>query len=1344
MSEEVAKLKATIEIDSKSAQNSVNIINQRIDSLNKKMQEGEKLTAKENAELKRLVKTLADLGNSANKTQIAEEKMRATREKSSNELKNKSIINEQKLATEREKTRKATIQAEQSELRLNKQKDSLNKTTNNSNGLWSTLATRFTVAGLAANTITGLFNNLKNSIQQTGNEALDFQDKMAMVNTILQQPKESIDKLGTSINDMAINLKSDPKDLASGMYDVVSSVDETVDKLEVLEKSTKAAKAGYTDVGTAVKAGVQVANAYGMSMNDLSKIYDIQFKTLDKGILNYGEYSQALGNVIASATKAKVPFEEMSGQLVALTKNGLDASEATTALGRFYDSVYEKSDIFKKIGINVSDSNGKLRSTTDILEELGKVLSNYSEIDQVNILEKLGFEVRAGKTVQLIGQNIDKTRQYIDEMYNSAGQMETAYTKAIDTIASTQMEGSAKLQKASDEFRQHNEKNIIELMKSWTDFKVWIINLFDRISQIVGKTSSFASTGKEFNDIKKNNQKFLKANEDYFKKRKQQYEKSQEDEQKGTIAYNKKSIELYENSLQYKSDVVALYNDKNKKQEEDNVENFKDSLSKSSTGFKDWAGDLKGYFQNVMNNSSTMAVEVAKNMLATITAFQTYSKYMPKAKAKGLLSKDARLQGYSEDWITENIDKPLESLYSNPETIEILKKVIAGGGKLKSLEDVPSGGGSNGSTGSSSDKDNELNIDKLKANIEEEVRIAKEMAKLFNTSQVDLAKELEGIYKKGSETATQYKWEEAATKFSNLAKEQTTIITKDEEEKKYLEFKREYIDQQEEIFKEEKEFRTRLEALGEPVTRGNIDNLIGIWEEQIINLTKLDEGVGNFTNAIEYLKNKVKTAKATLETEDLWKEFLDTTEEITNEIIDNINEDYSSYNGDNASYNTSEMEDEFTVAFRGKNSVESMNSTYDTLFEKYKGNTEALELLTDIYNNQTGNIETFSDKLSASASFVSELSSVLDNEFLSSLANAMNGISSMSSVIGNAGGIANLGFGGWASIATSAISIASSIGLFGGNDAEEQQRQAEINQNFQDAVNTFAQAVEDFSSKEKIDLANVLEGFGGINVSEVGEYTTLAYQRILENGEYTMNNTYIPYAYSGQISSELEEYISDNFGLTLDVDPILARYRYDIEETMGYINSLIEDSYSINLDAYKEQVGLTSDSFVSAIKEGMENATALDISSMIESAFYDSYSAMIGEVFGESIGDTISETMFDVLENAGVTQSDLANMSVSDQIAYIQSLMDNSSTYLSELFDELGLSVSDVKEEFDSLSNQDLPSLVKIGAYEALASNNYTSSTTINIGSAYGTVDRTFVNLTNTAVNSTTNKRTMN
>ena len=201
---------------------------------------------------------------------------------------------------------------------------------------------------------------------------------------------------------------------------------------------------------------------------------------------------------------------------------------------------------------------------------------------------------------------------------------------------------------------------------------------------------------------------------------------------------------------------------------------------------------------------------------------------------------------------------------------------------------------------------------------------------------------------------------------------------------------------------------------------------------------------------------------------------------------------------------------------------------------------------------------------------------------------------------------------------------------------------------------------------------------------------------------------------------------------------------YDTTGFLAEVNALIEEAYQVNLDAYKEQVGLTSDSFVSAIKEGMENATALDISSMIESAFYDSYSAMIGEVFGENIGDTISETIFDVLENAGVNQSDLANMSVSEQIAYIQSLMDNSSTYLSEVFEQLGLSASKVSEEFDKIGNRDMPSLLKIGVAEVLASNTYNNSNTVVVQNAYGTIDRQFVNLTNKAVGSNMYSRTGN
>ena len=55
-----------------------------------------------------------------------------------------------------------------------------------------------------------------------------------------------------------------------------------------------------------------------------------------------------------------------------------------------------------------------------------------------------------------------------------------------------------------------------------------------------------------------------------------------------------------------------------------------------------------------------------------------------------------------------------------------------------------------------------------------------------------------------------------------------------------------------------------------------------------------------------------------------------------------------------------------------------------------------------------------------------------------------------------------------------------------------------------------------------------------------------------------------------------------------------------------------------------------------------------------------------------------------------------------------------------------------------------MPSLLKIGVAEVLASNTYNNSNTVVVQNAYGTVDRQFVNLTNKAVGSNMYSRTGN
>ena len=136
--------------------------------------------------------------------------------------------------------------------------------------------------------------------------------------------------------------------MAKGMYTVQSIVDETTDSMWVLETATKASIASKSDLNTTIDTGMGIVNAYKMEVTDLTKIYDTMFAVIDDGNTDMSELSQHLGNVVSSAIKAKVPFETLMGQLAFLTSKGMQTAEATTALARGYDAIYEKKDVLKR------------------------------------------------------------------------------------------------------------------------------------------------------------------------------------------------------------------------------------------------------------------------------------------------------------------------------------------------------------------------------------------------------------------------------------------------------------------------------------------------------------------------------------------------------------------------------------------------------------------------------------------------------------------------------------------------------------------------------------------------------------------------------------------------------------------------------------------------------------------------------------------------------------------------------------------------------------------------------------------------------------------------------------
>ncbi len=126
--------------------------------------------------------------------------------------------------------------------------------------------------------------------------AASFEEEMANVSTMLDQPEKHMKRLTRGVRDMSIQFGEGTDTLAKGLYDILSASIPAEKALYVLSVSAKAARAGLTDTGVAADAITTVLNAYGMSAEKAGDVSDWLFSIVKKGKCVTGDTRVLLAN----------------------------------------------------------------------------------------------------------------------------------------------------------------------------------------------------------------------------------------------------------------------------------------------------------------------------------------------------------------------------------------------------------------------------------------------------------------------------------------------------------------------------------------------------------------------------------------------------------------------------------------------------------------------------------------------------------------------------------------------------------------------------------------------------------------------------------------------------------------------------------------------------------------------------------------------------------------------------------------------------------------------------------------------------------------------------------------
>ena len=271
---------------------------------------------------------------------------------------------------------------------------------------------------------------------QSGSE---FEASMAKASTLFSGTDQEFADLSQTILTLSSNTGLAANGLAEAAYSAESASVPAEQLGAMLEKSSKLAAAGFTDIDTALSATAKTMNAYGMEGEEaMDKVQKVLMQTQNLGITTVGELGASLAQVTPTAAAFGVSFDQVGAALAGMTAQGTSTAQATTQLNSMIaelgKSGTKAANAFKKGTEHIKEGGLTFKEAMESGWELSDVLEimNDQAADADVSLVDMFSSIEAGKAALSI-DNSD-WRKNMEGMATDADVVGAAYDKVSDTV----------------------------------------------------------------------------------------------------------------------------------------------------------------------------------------------------------------------------------------------------------------------------------------------------------------------------------------------------------------------------------------------------------------------------------------------------------------------------------------------------------------------------------------------------------------------------------------------------------------------------------------------------------------------------------------------------------------------------------------------------------------------------------------------------------------------------------------------------------------------------------------------------------------------------------------------
>lgn len=262
--------------------------------------------------------------------------------------------------------------------------------------------------------------------------AADFESSMNRVRGLTGATGDEFNKLRDQARELGATTQYSASEAADGMGFLAMAGFKTNEILGAMPSVLELAASAQMDLADAADITSNILTGYGKDVSELGHVNDVLVKAMTSANVDLRMLGESMKYVGPVASGVGVQFEEVAAAVGLLGNAGIQGSMAGTvlrgAISRLANPTKQAADIMERLGINVTDSGGNLKSLSDIIGELEK--SGATTADMMAL-----FGDRAGPGMSaLVEQGSEALADLTEALEKSEG--------AAKAVAEVNMEGA--------------------------------------------------------------------------------------------------------------------------------------------------------------------------------------------------------------------------------------------------------------------------------------------------------------------------------------------------------------------------------------------------------------------------------------------------------------------------------------------------------------------------------------------------------------------------------------------------------------------------------------------------------------------------------------------------------------------------------------------------------------------------------------------------------------------------------------------------------------------------------------------------------------------------------------